>query len=334
VEAGVLVLSPERDAALLEAWALALRDRLARQSIEGLESARALVDIGICPFMAGASDAPGMHECARKALDAARSVGQRGVFVVRDAQHVIDPGLIERIRHALDVGGFELLFQPIVALRGEERAQFQALLRLRDADGRLHAAAELIPAARHAGLLGAVDAWVLDHCIARLAAPMQHDAQPRLFVSQSLEALHDADGPRRLQDALAHHGISGEAVVLDVRADAFAGAAVALAGNVAAVQALGAGIALSGFDEASEAAMPTGLRVDFARVAPHFLQLQEPRVAAELTALVERLHERGTQVIAPRVEDARAAATLWAAGIDYVQGNFVQAADSDLAFEF
>ncbi len=333
-EAGVLVLSPERDAALLEAWALALRDRLARQSIEGLESARALVDIGICPFMAGASDAPRMHDCARKALDAARSVGQRGVFVVRDAHHVIDPGLIERIRHALDVGGFELLFQPIVALRGEERPQCQALLRLRDADGRLHAAAELIPAARHAGLLGAIDAWVLDHCIARLAAPMQHDAQPRLFVSQSLEALHDADGPRRLQDALAHHGISGEAVVLDVRADAFASAAVALAGNVAAVQALGASVALSGFDEATEAAMPTGLRVDFARVAPHFLQLQDPRVAAELTALVERLHERGTQVIAPRVEDARAAAALWAAGIDYVQGNFVQAAESDLAFEF
>lgn len=333
-DAGVLVLSPERDAGLLESWALALRDRLARQSLEGFESTRALVDIGICPFMAGASDAAGMHDCARKALDAARSVGQRGVFVVRDAQHVIDPGLIDRIRHALDVGGFELLFQPIVALRGEERAQFQALLRLRDADGRVHAAAELIPAARHAGLLGAVDAWVLDHCIARLAAPTQHDAQPRLFVSQSLEALRDADAPRRLQAALSHHGIDGEAIVLDVRADAFASAAVALAGNVAAVQALGACIALSGFDEATEAAMPAGLRVDFARVAPHFLQLEDARVAAELAALVERLHERGTQVIAPRVEDARAAAALWAAGIDYVQGNFVQAADSDLAFEF
>jgi EAL domain-containing protein (putative c-di-GMP-specific phosphodiesterase class I) len=333
-DAGVLVLSPERDAALLEAWALALRDRLARQSIEGFESARALVDIGICPFMAGASNAAGMHDCARKALDAARSIGQRGVFVVRDAQHVVDPGLIERIRDALEAGGFELLFQPIVALRGEERAQFQALLRLRDGDGRLHAAAELVPAARHAGLLGAVDAWVLDHCIARLAATTRRDAQPRLFVSQSLEALRDADGPRRLQDALAHHGIGGEAIVLDVRAKAFASAAAALAGNVAAVQALGAGVALSGLDEATVGAIPTALHVDFARVAPHYLQLQDPRIAAELAALVERLHERGTRVIAPRVEDAGSAAALWAAGIDYVQGNFVQAADSDFAFEF
>jgi EAL domain-containing protein (putative c-di-GMP-specific phosphodiesterase class I) len=50
--------------------------------------------------------------------------------------------------------------------------------------------------------------------------------------------------------------------------------------------------------------------------------------------MVETLHERGVRVIAPRIEDARGAAALCLTGVDFIQGNFVQAADSDLAFDF
>ena len=54
----------------------------------------------------------------------------------------------------------------------------------------------------------------------------------------------------------------------------------------------------------------------------------------ELRDLVTLAHERSMQVIAPRVEDARGAAALWSAGVDFIQGNFVQRAAHDLAFDF
>jgi EAL domain-containing protein (putative c-di-GMP-specific phosphodiesterase class I) len=53
-----------------------------------------------------------------------------------------------------------------------------------------------------------------------------------------------------------------------------------------------------------------------------------------LHALVELAHELGTRVIAPRVEDARGAAALWTAGVDFIQGNFVQPAHKELTFDF
>ena len=34
------------------------------------------------------------------------------------------------------------------------------------------------------------------------------------------------------------------------------------------------------------------------------------------------------------ITDARAAAALWSAGVDFIQGNFVQRAGHDLAFDF
>ena len=46
------------------------------------------------------------------------------------------------------------------------------------------------------------------------------------------------------------------------------------------------------------------------------------------------MHARGTRVIAPRVEDVHGIGALVRAGVDLIQGNFVQAADSDLAFDF
>jgi EAL domain-containing protein (putative c-di-GMP-specific phosphodiesterase class I) len=39
-------------------------------------------------------------------------------------------------------------------------------------------------------------------------------------------------------------------------------------------------------------------------------------------------------VIAPRVEEARVAASLWASGIDLIQGNFVQQATRETSYDF
>ena len=46
---------------------------------------------------------------------------------------------------------FELAYQPIVAVAGGDEAQYQTLLRLRQTDGTLHTAAEIMPAAETAG---------------------------------------------------------------------------------------------------------------------------------------------------------------------------------------
>ena len=61
------------------------------------------------------------------------------------------------------------------------------------------------------------------------------------------------------------------------------------------------------------------------------LQLREFQA---ILGFVAHAHEHKMRVVAPLVEDARTAAGLWSAGIDYIQGNFVQQAGQDLDFEF
>ena len=49
---------------------------------------------------------------------------------------------------------------------------------------------------------------------------------------------------------------------------------------------------------------------------------------------IDRAHRNGLQVIGHSVEEPQAAATLWMSGIDFIQGNLVQQAASELDFDF
>jgi len=334
----LLLFNPSRDANLLEAHAVALRERLVREPVDEADGAREPVgfDVGVCPFVAGARRADAMRQAAQDAIERGRATGRSGAFLVRDAGAPLDPELLDRIRGALAGEGFSLLFQPIVALRGEAREQFQALLRLQGADGRLHAAAEIVPAAVQAGLIGAVDRWALAHCVGRIAAHVAQDAgAPRLFVSQSLESLHDHSAPAWLGELLQAQGVDGDALSLELRAGDVAAAPEAAARYAAAVQALGASLTLSGFEAgAAGERLLRDVPAQFVKISPRYLRAVTDASREELQALVARVHDAGKRVIAPHVEDARGVATLWAAGIDFVQGNFVQHAGSELAFDF
>ncbi|TCO36106.1 EAL domain-containing protein [Dokdonella fugitiva] len=318
-----LVFDRELSADALEAEASRLRDGLAR--IGGF-------DVGLCTFARGARSARRMYDAAHGLVAAMQAQSRHGVFVVRDLDAGHGGDLAGQVRHALAGSGFELMFQPIVSLRGEEGAQFQALLRLRGADGRLHPASEIIPAAEAAGLIGAVDRWVLAHCVERVAA---HGAgSTQLFVSQSLASVRDPSMVAALAAELARHAIDARSIVVELRA-ADAIEAPAEAQRCAdALRALGARLSLSAFDaELADVHPLPVLAVDFVKLArPPALDGEEQREA--FVALLERLHERGTRVIAPRVEDVHGIAPLVRVGVDFVQGNFVQAADSDLAFDF
>jgi EAL domain-containing protein (putative c-di-GMP-specific phosphodiesterase class I) len=329
-----LLFNRELDATTLETYAQRLRERIAREPIlAGAAPAPALFDVGICPFGRGARHARAMHEAARGAVGGAHAQGRHGVFVVRDVNAATDGKLVDLVSNALESNAFEILFQPIVSLRGDG-AQFQALLRVRGDDGRLHAASEIVPAAESAGLIGAVDRWVVEHCIAQIAQ-RRDKAAMHLFVSQSLASVRDAQGPAWLQATLARHGVGAGALVLELRAADATDAPADVQRYLTTMRALGVQLALSGLDEELADVHPLpSLQVEFVKLAPRVPNADAQAARESFIALVERLHERGSKVIAARVEDARGAAELWSTGVDMIQGNFVQAADQNLAFDF
>ncbi|HEX5122399.1 MAG TPA: EAL domain-containing protein, partial [Rhodanobacteraceae bacterium] len=334
--AGFLLLNSDREGAQLGAYASNIRDRLSRETFAAAEgAAQLLLDAGVAAFQGSVGDALAMLEGAKTSIAKARGAGKHGVFVVHDETKTNDAELARLIRFALDGAGLQILFQPIVSLHGEEHEQFQALLRLKGDDGHQYAAAEIVPVAERADLIAEIDRWVFAECVAVIVERTRTGRAPRLFLSQSLASVRETARIDWMREVLEKSDVRGDSVSLEVTAANAVSAIADLARFANAIKSLGLTLTLSGFEANAEGeALLDAVAVDFIKLSPRYVRVDDEVVRKELRDLVARAHERNMQVIAPRVEDARGAAALWSAGVDFIQGNFVQRAGHDLAFDF
>jgi PleD family two-component response regulator/EAL domain-containing protein (putative c-di-GMP-specific phosphodiesterase class I) len=334
-----VVYSAERDEASLERLAVDLRNGLITHPFkaEG-KPLRLRAVAGLASFRHNFADAGAMLNAAERAAREARG-GDRGVHRFAPPQRRAEAqtsALLSLIRNAIDTDGFELLYQPIVALQGGDDAQYQSLLRLRDDHGRLHPAAAIVPLAESADLILEVDRWVLTQAI-RMIDQRRSGARPvRLFVSQSTGSLLAPGQSEWIRAQLAARQVPGESLVLELPLEDVEARADAVEAFCRELMPLGVQFCLSRFDgEHSAEALLKRLPLSFVKIAPKYLAAaQTPALRDELRGLVDLGHRAGLQVIGQRVEDAQAAATLWMSGIDYIQGNLVQQAARELEFDF
>ena len=327
------------DAAPLETWARTLRDGLGRQPLEiNGENVRLHAIVGYAALQLGFDDASAALVAAEQALRAARTAST-GIAAYQ-AQAVQDPGsdtdAAILLHDALDNDRFELAYQPIVAVAGGDEAQFQTLLRLRDAEGSLHTAAEILPVAQKLGVMERIDRHVLELAVATLHRRSGENRPVRLFVTQAARSLA-ADGYAQwLLQSLDATDITGSALVVDVRQDEALIHVVALKEFCKAMMTAGVQLCLSQYSAGSETnALLSQLPLGYVRLAARYSsKLDDNAVRDEMRAAIERAHRLGLQVIGQQVEDPQAAATLWMSGVDYIQGNLVQQAADRLDFNF
>lgn len=334
-----IVLSPERGASDLANGSRALVDRVAREhfDVDGQKFPIGL-RVGICAFSANLGDAGSMLTAAERAMSDTRRNDRDtvGVFGIKASG---DQALIDNLRAALRSDSFHLVFQPIAALSSEDDGdadeQFQALLRLHGDDGKVLTASHIVPIAEQADLIDDIDRWVLGRCLMVLSERSRQGRPVRLFASQSLSAARDPARAAWLRQQLETRRIPGNRLVLEMRLPQEAGDRDLIFGFAAAIHQIGVGLCLAGAvpGEAAEAAVQH-LPVDFIKIAPDCVADRSPRMRDDLRRLVREAHEHGRRVIAPRIEDAQSAATLWTIGVDFIQGNFVQHEAQNLDYDF
>jgi len=121
--------------------------------------------------------------------------------------------ILKIIRDAIESDRLELFLQPIVTLPQRKARFYEALSRLRLADGSLIEAKDFIPPARAAGLLSRIDQRVLTRCVqvVRRLAAKNRDAG--LFLNIAAETLRDGKiFPEVLSYLEAHRAIASSLV--------------------------------------------------------------------------------------------------------------------------
>ena len=327
-----LMLADSVDEATLAALAQQLRDGLAGHDFETRpnEVLKLRGSIGYTALSLGFADAGSALEAIERAVLQAR--------LKSDSLAEYVPAQIDddAPRISLEDGQFELAYQPIVAVAGSDQAQYQVLLRMRQPDGSLLPASQVIPAAELAGGIAQIDHWVLEHALFVLAERQAAGPSLRLFVSQSPRSLARESHAPWLLDALRARGIEGTSLVIDLRLSDALIHTVTLRQFCQQLMPAGVQFCLSQFEPGVEAdALLTQLPLGFVRVSSKYASAHaDPVLRDQLRGIIDNAHRQGLQVIGQQIEDPQAAAAMWMGGVDFIQGNLVQAVGSELGFDF
>ena len=244
--------------------------------------------------------------------------------------------VVAMIQQALETNSFRLLFQPIISLRGDSHEHYEVLLRLLNAQNEEVPPAEFLTAAKDAGLAEKIDRWVILNSIKLLAEHRSKGHQTCLFVHLSTASLQDQTLLPWLSVALKAARLPSDALVFQLSepdAIAYLKQAKSVTQGLAQLHCKVAlsqfGCSLNPFNTLKH------LNIDFVKVDGSFSQdLSQAENQEALKTLLASLHAQAKLTIVPYVESASVLATLWQAGVNYIQGHYLQGPSQSMDYDF
>jgi diguanylate cyclase (GGDEF)-like protein len=121
------------------------------------------------------------------------------------------------LRRAIDGEELFLLYQPLVSMQNGEINGVEALVRWRHPVRGTVPPGEFIPLAEESGLIGRLGAWVLNEACRQAAQWRARVVAPfGISVNLSAEQFQSRELPAKVAEALAVHGLPGDALTLEV----------------------------------------------------------------------------------------------------------------------
>lgn len=257
------------------------------------------------------------------------------------AKTSLDPAAVEtwaaRLRTALEKNEFHLTYQPIINLHGEPAEMFEVLLRLAGPNNEAIEPGQFMPAAEAAGLMPAIDRWVVDQSLRALAELQRQGRATNLFINLTPSAFKDADLMTLLINGLKEMKIKPESVVLEADEDAIIAHYADARTFIQSAKKLGCRFTVDNFGtNLATLNQIRDLPVQFLKISGAIVRnLSTDRVSqASLKAVIELAQALDKKTIAKSVEKAEDMSILFNLGVDYVQGHYFQEADSQMNYEF
>ncbi len=302
-----------------------------------LDGSEAFVTASIGIALSPSTDAATFLSDADTAMYRAKALGRGRYVLFDDAIHLdsLERAQFEAELHrALDLGQFDLAYQPIMTMDGAI-AGVEALLRWEHPLRGTIASTEFVGVAEATGLSVSIGAWMIDHACRALAG-WRASGHEELSISVNISArqLSRSGFVDSVASTLLHHGLAPRALTIEITEDVLTCEAPGAA-SLLALGALGVGITVDSFGTGYSSL------VDLRRLPIGALKLDRSLVAglghnAEdrviLQALVDLAHNLGLRTVADGVESHAQMEQLSAIRCDYAQGDYWHSAVTEQRF--
>ncbi|EMP56069.1 PAS sensor diguanylate cyclase/phosphodiesterase [Marinobacter santoriniensis NKSG1] len=274
--------------------------------------------------------------------DVRKQEGQQqgnGVLVYNPAEYesLDTTNSVETIQKALDDNRFRLLFQPIINLRGEGEEHYEAFVRMLDKDEKEVSPYDFLPPSGPTDTAIKIDRWVILQTIKQLASHRSRGHDTRLFLNVTAETLQDKTFTPWLSVALKAARLPGDSLIFQLRegdANNFMKQAKDFTKSVhelhCKVSISQFGCSLNPFNTFKH------VDADYVKIDGSFTEEMQKNDDAkeQVKEMVKSLQSSGKLTIIPLVENASILATLWQAGVNYIQGYYLQAPVPEMNYDF
>jgi diguanylate cyclase (GGDEF)-like protein/PAS domain S-box-containing protein len=297
---------------------------------------RISASIGIAEINNKSLNVEQVLSAADMACYAAKDRGRNRIQIYRESdveikQRQTDMEWVSRIQSALDNNRLMLFYQsiePVSLPRGPVVRQ-EILVRLIDDTGELIPASVFLPAAERFNLAPAVDRWVVRESIKSIQG-LQDGTDKVYFINVSGTSLGQQDFLRYIKAQFYEFGVAGSQICFEITETAAISNLRHAIDFVGELKSMGCHFALDDFGSGlSSFAYLKELSVDYLKIDGVFIQ----KIVNDTLdhALVEAINQVGhvllIDTVAEHVESAFVFEEIKKIGIDYAQGNYIQAAE-------
>ncbi|HEX7324821.1 MAG TPA: EAL domain-containing protein [Rhodanobacteraceae bacterium] len=241
---------------------------------------------------------------------------------------------LEMIDAALKQDRFVLYYQPIVSLQGEDGELFEVLLRMRGPSEEI-VPSLFMPIAERNDRLRAIDRWVIAHAIAALGKRAGRPPVTTLFIKLSVGTLHDETLADWVTQKLAAAGVKAAQLVYEVPEAKVMTCLKPARDFVGRWRASGGGFALEQFGSGLNSFQALKhIDADFLKIDRALTNnlAQHSENELKVRELCSQAHAAGKRTMVEWIEEATNMPTLFSAGVNYAQGNFLAVPSREMRY--
>ena len=248
--------------------------------------------------------------------------------VERDAQRRVNIRVTDEIVTALNERRIVVAFEPVVHAGARDAAFYECLVRMKQDDGELLLAPDIVPVAEKLGLIRLVDHRVLELAVAELAA----SPQAQLSLNISPETTMDPDWWSGIESMLRANPGVAERLIVEITETVAIQDLDDVRGFVTRVKNFGSRIAIDDFGAGYTSFRNLRkLGVDIVKIDGAFVQniARSADDRAFVQTMIDLSRRLGIKTVAEWVQDEESALMLRDWGCDYIQGRLIGLASAE-----
>lgn len=243
----------------------------------------------------------------------------------------------DAIAQAIEAGGFQLVYQPIVSLLGNHQEKYEVFVRMLGEAGEAILPGQFLASAEQSGQIIDIDRWVVSKAIEVLAKRRKEGIETQFFIKLSGQTLGDPELAIWINDLMRTHSLAANSLVFEIAEQTAQQYLKNAKAFIKAMQQIRCHTALEHFGSGPNSfQLLKHLPVDYLKIDGSFIHnlASEPDNQAVVKSIVEMAQSMNKQCIAEFVQDPHSLSVLWQSGVHFIQGYFLQEPDASLSYNF